>query len=141
MLAIARVGRKRELGFTLIEVVVVMVIIGILAVIAIPKFIDLTASAKTAATQASLGTVRSVLAMKYAQNAAGGNAQFPASIAATDFANNQLPTNKLSAVSGVATVASAPSGTGTSTTAGYWFIQSTGVAGAYSDGTVDTSAW
>lgn len=134
-------SKKGQRGFTLVEVVVVMVILGILAVIAIPKFIDLTSSAKISATQASLGTVRSVLAMTYAQNAANGNAAFPASLAGTDFANNALPTNKLSGVAGIATVASAPAGTGTNDAAGFWYIQATGVAGAYSDGTVDTSAW
>lgn len=38
----------REKGFTLIELVVVIVLIGILAVIAAPKFIDLTSDAKSA---------------------------------------------------------------------------------------------
>ena len=133
--------RKSQRGFTLVEIVVVMVILGILAVVAIPKFVDLASSAKVSATQASLGTVRSILAMKYAQNAANGNAQFPATVVADDFANNQDPINKLSSVSGVEAVADAPAGTATSGAAGFWFIQATGVAGAYSDGAVDTSTW
>ncbi len=132
---------KCQRGFTLIEVVIVMVILGILAVVAIPKFVDLTANAKIAAAQATLGTIRSVVAVEYAKNAANGNAAFPAALDGTNFANGQAPKNSLTTHSGVATVADVPSGTATDNTNGFWYIQTTGVAGAYSDGTVDTSAW
>ena len=40
--------KRKEKGFTLIELVVVMVILGVLAVIAVPKYIDLTQQAKIA---------------------------------------------------------------------------------------------
>ena len=132
---------KKAKGFTLIEIVVVMVILGILAVVAIPKFLDLTTSAKTAASQAALGAVRSVLAIEYANNAAGGAAAFPASMSGTNFADGRLPVNKLTGNSAIGTVASAPSGTATHATDGFWFIVASGAAGAYSDGTVSTSTW
>ncbi len=132
---------KCQKGFTLIEVVIVMVILGILAVVAIPKFVDLTSNAKIASAQATLGAIRSVLAVEYAKNAANGNAAFPAALTAANFANNQVPKNSLTGKSGVGTVAAAPTGTATDTTNGFWYIVATGVSGAYSDGTVDTSAW
>ena len=46
-------------GFTLIELVIVIAIIGILSAVAIPKFIDLTSNAKIAATTAIAGALSS----------------------------------------------------------------------------------
>jgi MSHA pilin protein MshA len=130
---------RRQKGFTLIELIVVMVILGILAVIAIPKFLDLTTQAKIAATQSALGTVRSTLAVKYAENAAAGTAVFPSSLTAADFADNRLPINKLNGNNTIVTVDAAPRGTATN--GGFWYIVATGQAGAYSDGTIDTSGY
>lgn len=134
-------GKKKSAGFTLIEIVIVMVILGILAVVAVPKFVDLTTSAKQSATQAALGAIRSVLAVEYANNAASGTAAFPSALTTANFANSTLPTNKLTGNTGIGTVASAPAGTATDGSNGFWYMSDTGVSGAYSDGTVDTSTW
>ena len=52
-------------GFTLIELMIVVAIIGILAAIAIPKFADLVTKSKESAVKGSLGSVRSAVSIYY----------------------------------------------------------------------------
>jgi len=58
----------RRSGFTLIELMLVVAIIGLLAAIAVPKFANLVIKAKEASTRGKLGTVRSALSIYYADN-------------------------------------------------------------------------
>lgn len=60
---IMRPAVKRSSGFTLIELVVVIVMLGILAVTAAPKFIDLTTDSKAATLEAIGGAMGSGLAL------------------------------------------------------------------------------
>lgn len=132
---------RNKKGFTLIELVMVIVILGILAAIAIPKFVDLGTSAKVAASKSGLGAIRSVVAIEYAKNATSGTASFPTAITTDLFADERIPTNKLNDATGVGAVTAVPdSGTATSTN-GWWYLSASGKAGAYSDGTQNTAAW
>lgn len=53
-------------GFTLIELMIVVAIIGILAAIAVPKFAELIRKSNEGATKGNLGALRSALSIYYA---------------------------------------------------------------------------
>jgi MSHA pilin protein MshA len=62
---------KSKKGFTLIELVLIIVILGILAAAAVPRYLDLASNAETATVEAFTGTLRSAATITYANVALG----------------------------------------------------------------------
>jgi len=70
---------KRQAGFTLIELVVVIVVLGILSAFAIPRFIALDSQARVAAVNGLAGSLRSASALAHGMWMATGTS--PATVA------------------------------------------------------------
>ncbi len=65
--------RNNKKGFTLIELIIVIVIIGTLAAIAIPRYLDMRARAQTAAADGITGNLRAAAGIAYTDYGVNGS--------------------------------------------------------------------
>jgi len=75
--------KQKQQGFTLIELVMVIVILGILAAFAVPKFANLSGNARLASLQGALGSIKSSSAIVHAKALVSSLTAGPISIEGT----------------------------------------------------------
>lgn len=109
---------RRNAAFTLIELIAVIVVLAILAGVAVPKYFDYSDRAKAAATQGTLGNVRSALQNFYANSALSGTPAYPTLVQFQTLGTvlqDQMPVNPYNNLSAI-----------TAATAGEWAARTVG---------------
>lgn len=101
---------KNEKGFTLIELVMVIVILGILAATAIPKFVDLSTNAENSVRDGVTGALQGAISMNHAQYLINSSSDYTATSIAAAVDTQGIT---LSASSNTISTASGDIGSGT----------------------------
>ena len=94
---------RNQKGFTLIEIIAVLVILGILAAVAVPKFVDMQSKARENAVQGAVAALKSTATMDYANKLLTTPSTTTYTLAATTFTVGDF-TGTIAATAGAVTV-------------------------------------
>lgn len=93
-------------GFTLIELIAVIVVLGLIAGVALPKYFNHAATARVSSCKGIVGGVRSGVANFYANQAINGTPSYPTLVELTDGSTMQevIPPNPYDSSANASTV-------------------------------------
>jgi MSHA pilin protein MshA len=131
----ARAVHRR--GFTLIELIAVIVVLAILAGVALPKYFDYQEEARESACKGALGGIRAGIANFYADQAMSGSARYPTTTELTTVGTTmqealpENPYNSLNTVKETTTALDATNRVTDNTTGWYYYVDDTTTPTAY----------